>query len=63
MSRENKNINPGGVNGSGNDMVITNDKAFKALRSAIIEHAESQTQAERMKIEMFSLELQMGEEK
>lgn len=63
MSREKENINPGGVNSSGNGVVNTNAKDFKALRSAIVEHAQSQTQADRMKIELFSFELQMRKEK
>ena len=51
------------MNGSGNGVVNAKDKDFKALRSAIVEHAKSQTQAGRIKIELFSFKLQMGEEK
>ena len=59
MPRENKNINPGGVNGSGKGVVNTNDKDFKDLRNVIVKHAESQSPEFRIKIELYSLRLQM----
>ncbi len=59
MAKEKKIINPGGVNGSGKGIVNTNSKDFKALRKAIIEHAKNQSPQDRIKIELFSLKLQM----
>jgi len=59
MTKKQKIINPGGVNGSGKGIVNTNSKDFKALRKAILEHAKNQTPQDRIKIELFSLKLQM----
>lgn len=59
MAKEKKIINPGGVNGTGKGIVNTNSKDFKALRKAIVEHAKNQSPEERIKIELFSLKLQM----
>jgi len=59
MAKEKKIINPGGVNGTGKGVVNTNSKEFKALRKAIIEDAKKQSSEERIKIELFSLKLQI----
>jgi len=59
MAKEKKIINPGGVNGTGKGVVNTNSKEFKALRKAIVEHAKKQSPEERIKIELFSLKLQI----
>ena len=59
MAKEKKIINPGGVNGTGKGIVNTNSKEFKTLRNAIVEHAKSQSPQDRIKIELFSLKLQM----
>ena len=41
MAQSIKEINPGGVNGTGKGIVNTNSKDFKGLRDAIKEHAKS----------------------
>jgi len=56
MPRE---INLGGVNGTGKGIVNTNSKDFKGLQQAIIEHAKKQTPQERMKYHLISLKFQM----
>ncbi len=59
MNKTTKVINPGGINGSGKGVVNTNSKDIKVLRDVIREHAENQSPEDRVKIELFSLKLQM----
>ena len=54
-----KQINPGGVNGTGKGIVNTNSKDFKELRAAIETHAKQQTPLERIRYELISLRFQM----
>ena len=59
MSKQIKEINPGGVNGTGKGIVNTNSKDFKGLRAAIETHAKQQTPLERIRYELISLRFQM----
>ena len=59
MSKQIKEVNPGGVNGTGKGIVNTNSKDFKGLRDAIKTHAKKQTPLERIRIELISLKFQM----
>ena len=59
MAQSIKEINPGGVNGTGKGIVNTNSKDFKGLRDAIKEHAKKQTPSDRIKYELISIKFQM----
>lgn len=59
MAKSIKEINPGGVNGTGKGIVNTNSKDFKGLRDAIKEHAKKQTPSDRIKYELISIKFQM----
>ncbi|MEM9719391.1 MAG: HigA family addiction module antitoxin [Bacteroidota bacterium] len=56
---ENKEINLGGINGTGKGVVNTNSKAYKELRNAIKSHADTQSSKDKIKYQLFSLKLQM----
>ena len=55
MSKHTKEINAGGVNGTGKGMVNTNSKDFQGLRAAIREHAKQQTPEERMYYKLIGI--------
>jgi len=59
MSKKIREINPGGVNGTGKGIVNTNSKDFKGLREAILEHSKKQSSKDRINYELISLRLQM----
>ena len=59
MAKRRKDVNPGGINGTGKGIVNTNSKDFKALRTAIKEHAKNQTTLDRIRYELISLKFQM----
>lgn len=59
MAKRIKEINPGGINGTGKGVVNTNSKDFKGLREAIKEHAKKQTPLDRIRYELISLKFQM----
>lgn len=59
MAKSIKEINPGGVNGTGKGIVNTNSKDFIGLRNAIKEHAKKQTPSDRIKYELISIKFQM----
>jgi len=59
MAKRNKEINPGGVNGTGKGIVNTNSKDFKGLQKAIIEHAKKQSPKDKIKYELISIRFQM----
>ncbi len=59
MAKKRKEINPGGVNGTGKGIVNTNSKDFRGLREAIKEHAKKQTPLDRIRYELISLRFQM----
>ena len=59
MPKKNKEINPGGVNGTGKGIVNTNSKDFIGIRKAILEHSKKQTFQDRIKYELISLKFQM----
>ena len=59
MSKKNREINPGGVNGTGRGIVNTNSKDYKGLQAAILEHAKKQTSEDRIRYELISLRFQM----
>ena len=55
MDNKNKEINIGGVNGSGKGIVNTNSAAYKALQRTIIEHSKKQSQSNIIRYELISL--------
>ena len=59
MTKITKEINPGGINGTGTGIVNTNSQDYKGLQKAILEHAKKQTPQDRMKYELISLQFQM----
>lgn len=59
MAKRIKEINPGGVNGTGRGIVNTNSKDFKGLREVVKKHANQQTQSDKIKYELISLKFQM----
>jgi len=59
MAKRVKEINPGGINGTGKGIVNTNSKDFKGLRDAIKEHAKKQTSLDRIRYNLISLRFQM----
>jgi len=59
MMSKKKEINEGGVNGSGKRIVNTNSKEYKALQRAIIEHSQSQSQSDIIRYDLISLKYQM----
>lgn len=58
-SNSKKEINIGGVNGTGKGIVNTNSKEFKGLRDAIERHASDQTSRDKIKYDLISLRFQM----
>ena len=59
MTKNIKEINPGGINGSGKGVVNTNSADFISLREAVKEHAKKQTPNDQIKYKLLSLKLQM----
>lgn len=59
MSKKEKIINPGGINGTGKGIVNTNSKDFKGLQNAILAHSQTQTVAQRIEYNLLSLKFQM----
>jgi len=59
MPKRKKEINPGGVNGTGKGVVNTNSKDFKGLRQVIQQHAKKQTTIDKIRYELISLKFQM----
>ena len=59
MSKKIKEVNPGGVNGSGKGIVNTNSKDFKGLRNAIQQHAKNKSSLDKIQYELVSLKFQM----
>ncbi|MFK7971889.1 MAG: transcriptional regulator [Bacteroidia bacterium] len=59
MTKRTKEVNPGGVNGTGKGVVNTNSKDFKGLRDAVQNHAQKQTLHEKIYYELISLRFQM----
>lgn len=59
MNNNIKEINAGGVNGTGTGIVNTNSKDYKGLQNIIREHAEKQTFREKVDYELVSLKFQM----
>ncbi|MEO0684725.1 MAG: HigA family addiction module antitoxin [Cyanobacteria bacterium J06649_11] len=59
MPKKNREINPGGVNGTGKGVVNTNSKDFIGLRKAILEHAKNQSDQDRIRYDLISLKFQM----
>ncbi len=60
MAKSIKEVNPGGINGSGKGVVNTNNSDFIGLREAIKEHAKKQTPHDQIKYQLLSLKLQMN---
>ena len=54
MTKSNKEINPGGVNGTGTGEVDVNSDDYKGLQATIREHAEKQTAKEKMGCQSIS---------
>ncbi len=59
MPKRIKEINEGGVNGTGKGVVNTNSKDFQGLRKVILEHAKNQSPQDRISYELISLKFQM----
>ena len=59
MSNNNKEINPGGVNGLGEGVVNVNSEEYKFLKKAINEHYSALSTEERIKYELISIQFKM----
>lgn len=59
MANSNIDINPGGINGTGEGVVNINSKDYKSLQQAVVEHAKKQTPHERITYALLSLRFQM----
>jgi len=55
-----RDINEGGINGSGKGVVNTNSASFKALKDAILEQHKHQSKDEKIENKLLSLQLQMN---
>jgi addiction module HigA family antidote len=56
----NRDINEGGINGSGKGVVNTNSTSFKALKEAILDQHKHQSKDEKIDNKLLSLQLQMN---
>lgn len=59
MDKYKKEINAGGVNGSGKGIVNTNSKEYKALQQAIIEHSKTLSHSDKIRYDLVALKYQM----
>lgn len=59
MARKKKEINPGGVSGSGKGLVNVNSKEYKFLKKAITTHYDSLPITERIKYDLIALQFKM----
>ena len=59
MARKKKEINPGGVNGSGEGLVNVNSEEYKFLKQAIINHEDNLPPLERIKYDLIAIQFQM----
>lgn len=54
-----KQINLGGINGSGEGLINTNSEEYKALKLAINSRSEAFSKEEKIKIQLLALKLRM----
>lgn len=59
MNKRSKDINPGGLTGTGQGLVNVNSTDYKALQKAIVEHAQNQSPQEKIKYELVSIRFRM----
>jgi len=59
MAKRVREINPGGINGTGKGTINTNSKDFVVLRQKVLEHAMQLSPKEKLKVELTSLKFRM----